>query len=170
MLFRWVVQDVELPLLRVWRRRGWGFGLGDGPQRCHLLWIKDTWLLAHEVWEMEAMCRELAEAMRAHIGLRLRPEKCMLAVFGPSPESIAPSEELPAIERLSGDDCLSLLGDHLQVDGGASARSFGSRSPRLGGFPSAEVLLGSARILGLQAPMLHMAVRPVLSSCGGNRH
>lgn len=70
MLLLWVVQDTVLPLVKQWRRRGWGKGLDADPERmCHLLWADDMWLLAHEVWQLELMYKELAEAMRACVGL-----------------------------------------------------------------------------------------------------
>lgn len=121
MLFRWVVQDVVLPFVKLWRMRGWGIGLGHNPQRlCHLLWgADDMWPLAHEVWQLESMYRELPGR------LLLRPEKSKLAVFGPTPEVIVPSGELAAIERVSDDACLRPLADHVQVDGGSGPARFG---------------------------------------------
>lgn len=77
MLFRWVVQDVVLPLVKVWRRHSWGIGLGDDPQRlCHLPWADATYMVSGarsvEIWRQ---CRELEDARCAHAGLLLRSEK-----------------------------------------------------------------------------------------------
>lgn len=65
------------------------------------------------------MIAELQEAMRGHIGLIFRPDKCTVAKFGPQ-SNTPDTPELPIVlqskNRATGTDCLRVLGDYVQAD------------------------------------------------------
>lgn len=121
------------------------------------------------VWRLEVMYKELAEAMQRVVGLLLRPDKSKLAVFGPTPEVVVSSESLAAIERVTGEECMRLLGDHIQVDSGFRSELRVRLAAVWKAFYLRITFWTRRGSWNAKLRMLHMAVWPVLSWCGGSR-